>query len=83
MSGRIGTCINCGETDMGIYTMDVTRGWHGDKFDFNVEICEECVTSITKNWNLPDSMADKVYVFSRKGEELPPEFYNKPDERVK
>jgi len=78
MSGKIGTCINCHETNMGIYTMDVTRGWNGDKFDFSVEICEKCIINITKDWKLPDSMADKVYVFARKGEELPPEFYEHP-----
>ena len=66
MSGRMGTCINCGETDMGIYTIDCCRGWVTDKYNFNVEICEKCLDLITKNWKFTGMTADKVYVFARK-----------------
>ena len=68
MGGKLGECINCREYDMGMYTMDVCRGWYGDKFNFSVEICESCLDKITKKWSLGNGSrtADMVFVFSRK-----------------
>lgn len=67
MSGRIGTCVNCKETNMGIYNITVERGWNGDKYNFEVEICEKCLDIICKDWK-HDFKPDTVYIAFRQQE---------------
>lgn len=65
MSGKQGFCIKCNEYSEGVYCMDVIRGWAGDKYNFHVEICEECLSKITSGWKLEFGDADETYIKSR------------------
>lgn len=46
MSGRLGECFICNKWGDGMYTLDIYRGWVGDKYEFNKDICEDCVPKL-------------------------------------
>jgi hypothetical protein len=68
MSARIGTCIKCGKTDEGIYTIEVCRGWADDKYNFYVEICQNCIVDLANWLNIPPGIdvVDDIGIFLRK-----------------
>jgi hypothetical protein len=69
MSGRLGNCIKCGKDTEGVYTIEVCRGWVGDKYQFYAELCEECVGDLVKWLGVSESrqpVGDELGIAFRK-----------------
>ncbi len=74
MSGKYGTCISCNKYVMGIYTLEVGRGFVDDKYEFNLEICESCldksISLLSSKWDMTRvkerGMVDYVHLYTHR-----------------
>jgi len=62
MSGRLGQCVICDKWHEGIYSMECSRGWSDDKYDFHAEICEDCLERFVNTFKAKTERPDKTYI---------------------